>query len=1077
MLKKFFAPVLAGAFILGCPGPAPYQALAAATVHASKSAPKIAVIPAISHPAAGLAPLTRQAHALATGLTAPRPVATAQKHAVVRTREQPQSQPAVAAQSLLPAGLPAPTAAQQPARTNTGPETLLDASQSAQNQTAEVLSAQISREDARAVSGLLFEGRSRAAAAQTEQPSGAGLAAPRNGNGLSKPDQSQTAAGSGELAGKTLLYIVSRINGRNYLYENMLRLSRKYGFELAVLGYPDQKDFAVSMGIKPENYHGADIGNHSPENIAAIAAQVQELSKTRRMDAVKTYLNAYSQLEAELSQALGVAGNAPEAVRAAHTKSLARKLMNAYPDASLHLPAFAARSEAEAREAFLKILAAGFGKAVAKPDSGGGGWGVTLNIESPEAAAAAYRDIIAKMDGLIKADPRKARSKQVDQKPLVLFEGQIPDGLMLDAEVIMRRGEPVFMNLAYNPPALGNQERGTTYPAALPAELAALAKNQTRKALDAVGLKTGNAHVELILTLIQGKLAAPVVEINARMGGADIWASVRETAGVDAMEEGMLAAFGRESRPQPVEKPGLLQHRFLIARTAGRLKAVRGLPETGGEIFLSEAFLAPGDMVTENDLLGNITIRGAEEIASRDRLFELLRNVEIDIETADGKVATQTGIYGHDSEEGRLVAGDWADRIEFGRAGWLQRIRMLPKSFLWGFAPAWTLNAMAQEIQAVAMPLFSAALFGLPTALMITGLGYVTRVAGAWLGSAFMARFNPKWVNVAAVAALALAGTPIILASSAAPGLMLAAFLANAVVQGLVYGINRGVAENLLPRMIIGNHNPAKLELGLNYAYQWVEIACIVMAFFVAVPLLDLVGGLAMMAISSAGIAVSAAIYATLKYREPWHKPIAEPTAQAPAPMQPTAKLGFKDYLPYGFFRFMHFMVYGVLSTVLALSVFSSPSAAGTMIGLYDGGSWLASLLATLTLLPEKKLDRKAWAVMAAIAAAAFVWSACLGVPILTFVLGGILGGLVTINSNKWMAYYSQNLPQDKYRNLSKWMMTASVLATLPIFAAVSAARILPAVGAVLTMPAILLGINVAVTAVALLMALLLLRK
>ncbi|MBI5625515.1 MAG: hypothetical protein HY924_17185 [Elusimicrobia bacterium] len=977
------------------------------------------------------------------------------------------------AQNPLPAS---PVAASAPRTLGRNPS--LEATRLRQSAVSETLAAEPDSETAASASAAVFEGLGIAGTLSVAAPElsavSAALAAP---SGLGRP-VARTAEPSLPLAGKTLLYVVSKVGGRDYLYDHMLAMARETGFELVVLGYPDQKDFAVSRGVRPENYVAADIGNHSPENIARIAAQVRELARRRPIDGVKTFLNAYAQLESELARALSLPGYDPEAVRSAHSKSRARELMNKHPDPALHLPAVLAASEAEAAEAFRRIKAAGFENAVAKPDSGGGGWGVKLGIDSPEAAAAAYREIAAEISRIVREDPRKAASKQLDQSPSVLFEAQIPDGLMLDAEIVVRDGKPVFTFLSYNPPALGNQERGTTYPAALTPEMAALARSQAVKALEAVGLRTGNAHVELIVTRVAGKLAAPIVEINARMGGADIWASVREASGVDVMREGMLAAFGVESRPQPAERAFHLQHRFIISGTAGKLRAVRGLPEQGGEVFLSELFLKPGDAVGANDLLGNITVRGSDELESRDRLFSLLESVEIDIETPDGRLVTQNGLFGHDSADGRLVSGDWVDRLDFAGAGWLGRLKMLPRSFMLGFTPAWTLNAMAQEVQAVALPLFSAALFGLPAALIVTGVGYVMRVAGAWLGSWFMARFNPKWVNVAALVVLALAGLPIPLAAGlgASSSLLFSVFIANSVVQGLVYGINRGVAENLLPRLVIGNHNPEKLELGLNYAYQWVEVACIVMALFVAVPMLSLLGGNVLMVVSSAGIGLSSLLYATLKYREAWAKP--KPKAEAASePSKTESGLGLKDYLPYAFFRFMHFMVYGVLATVLALSVFSSQGAAGTMIGIYDGGSWLASLLATLALLPEKLLGRKGWTLLGAAASVAFVWSALLQVPVLTFVLGGVLGGFITINSNKWMAHYSKSLPQDKYRDLSKWMMTASVAALIPIFAAVSLARIIPAVGAVLTMSNILLGINVLVTVGAAVTALLLLRR
>lgn len=953
------------------------------------------------------------------------------------------------------------------------PASILGLAQAHQIEVSAALAGEdVSGEQASSVARKPFELPARYGSSSETTPEASSTASPPP-DGRLKP----AASADRPLAGKTLLYIVSKTGGRDYLYDHMLQLSQEYGFDLLVLGYPDHKDYAVSRGIKPENYYSADVGEHSEANRRAIVERVQALSRTRRIDAVKTYLNAFAQLEAELAASLGVPGHAPEAVRAAHSKILARERMNASPDSSLHLPAFSVGSVQEAREAFLKIKAAGFERAVAKPDSGGGGWGVTLGIDSPEAAEAAFREIQDRIEALVHQDPRKARSKQLDQKPPVLFEAQIPDGLMLDVEIVVREGQKVFATTSYNPPALGNQERGTTYPAALPPEMRSLAETQALKALEAVGLKNGNAHVESILTLVGGKLAAPIVEINARMGGADVWASLLESSGLDAMREGLLAAFNLESRPLPKPAPVLLQHRFLISRTEGTLRAVRGLPAKEGDVFLSEIFVEPGAKVGARDLLGNVTVRGSDDLSSRNRLFELLGRIEIEIETPEGTIVRQTGLEGHDSRDGRMLAGDWVDRIDFERANWWGRLRLLPRSFHLNYVPAWVLNSMAQEVQAVALPLYTAALFDVPTALVIAGLGYMTRIAGAWMGSSIMARFNPKWVNAAAVFALALAGAPIPIAAALGSALF-GTLLLNSIAGGLVYGTTRGVAENLLPRLIIGEYNPKKLELALNYAYQWVELACIATALLVAIPLLNALGGPAMMGVSSAVIALSAVLNAGIRFKEPWAKPATKAAEASTRPAPKEGSLGLADYIPYAFFRFMHFMVYGVLATMFALSFFAAPAAQAWVIGLYDGGSWLAGLLATLALMPaDKTLGRTGWTLLGAAAAAAFVWSPFLHLPLLTFALGGLLGGLITINSNKWMSFYSDNLPEDRYRNLSKWMMTASILAMLPIFLAVSAPSLWPALGAVLSMSNILIGIGVAVSAAAALMAALLLKK
>src|SRR5206468_463641 len=132
-------------------------------------------------------------------------------------------------------------------------------------------------------------------------------------------------------------------------------------------------------------------------------------------------------------------------------------------------------------------------------------------------------------------------------------------------------------------------------------------------------------------------------------------------------------------------------------------------------------------------------------------------------------------------------------------------------------------------------------------------------------------------------------------------------FLLNSALSGLVYGANQGITEKLLPPLIIGRGSPGKkeqLNLGLNYAYQWVELSCLAMAFVVAVPLLGWLGGTAMMGIASSLIGVSTLFYGFTKFVEPWKKPEPE-KASAPASDGAKHDLDWKAFLPYVFFRFM----------------------------------------------------------------------------------------------------------------------------------------------------------------------------
>ena len=402
------------------------------------------------------------------------------------------------------------------------------------------------------------------------------------------------------------------------------------------------------------------------------------------------------------------------------------------------------------------------------------------------------------------------------------------------------------------------------------------------------------------------------------------------------------------------------------------------------------------------------------------------------------------------------------------KQGAIAQIRSLPRSYLFGFTPGWVVNAIGGEIQAVALPLFTATLFDVPTALLVTAVGYVLRIVGTWIGSSLMKRYNPVKVNNAALLAVALAGIGLAVVgmAGASSGVIFALLLANSVIGGLAYGFTRGVAENLLPRMILGKKDAPTLEMALNFAVNLVELGAIFAALLATVPLLNLVGGPWMMAISSVLIGSASVLYSTIKFAQPWEKAEAKIPSSEPA-AKTLSKLGVKDYAPVVFVRFMHFMMYGVLSTVLALSVFNSAPAAGLTIGIYDAGSWIFSLLAALTLLP-KRLGRRSTVVLSAAAAAAFLWSA-VAFPILpvTAALGGLLGGFLTITTNKWMPFYSKHLSETEYGNLSKWIMTFSVAGMMPVFASVSAIRIFPAVAAVLSMPTLLAAIAAIVSAVA----------
>ncbi len=687
-LSRQFLAALALGLAVGAPGLSPGPALAGNTKGQTGKPPQRLRL----FSADLKVPLANPGFGLGAGIEWIKPVDSPAQRTALGSGSIQQPAPAsrLAWSSILG---PAPGAAPG---AKTGEEGILSGLGQRQETASKALDADLSEESASQAAGAVIEsGRSQ----ETHEPQAPAFAP---GSLVSRPSPSRLSPQNSERAPpsspavKTLLYVVSKLAGRDYLYEEVFRQAVAKGFKVAILGYPGQRPHAEKLALKSGfdlkglDYLEADIGSHDPENIGRILQQVQSYREKRPIHAVKTFLNAYALLEAELSHALGAPGYHPDAVRAAHTKNLARRKMN--EDPGLFLPYREVLNEEEGARFLEEIQKKqGFSEAVLKVPSGGGGFGVRVHLKTPEDVRRAFSEIREEVKEVIAHNPQKAKSKQVDQwpkNPYLLMEAHIPDGIAFDAEVLIQ-GEPVFQFLSYNPPPLaGHEERGTTYPANLPPSVAELVRSKVAKALRALGLATGNSHVEGIVTLKNGKIDVFIVEVNARMGGADIWASILEASGVNVMEQGILAAFGLPMEPKPRKNPVLLQHRFLLAAANGRVRRISGMPKPSGppgllerllrllglegpledflrrlgllkpKVFLSELFVEEGEEVSYGAWLGNVTVRGRDERASRDELFKLLGKIQITIETPDGRVVEQTGLFSHDSEDGRKLAGE-----------------------------------------------------------------------------------------------------------------------------------------------------------------------------------------------------------------------------------------------------------------------------------------------------------------------------------------------------------------------------------------------------------------------------------
>ena len=921
-------------------------------------------------------------------------------------------------------------------------------------------------------------------------------------------------------SGRKLLILGARAH-REFLMESPREWAERNGFELFVADTGDNRN--VSRGIVDDDHFITvdALYDHAPEVMRrtadGLAAAAEEKGFTRK-DVVRTYLDGIANLNSMVVDRLGVFGNSHKTVEMAQDKAALPDLAQSLDVPHQFLPASARVNMAQPRtlgdywavwrniyQEFPRVSGSGkSGQVVIKPVRGAGSTLIfTENIDTWWKAVWYWHRV---NHGL--SDPHFAAKKthSIDYYPGIMMQYRIPDGPEVDVEVTGRAGR-YDMVVSDNPPTHdGSTEKGSTFPSQLPADMTSEATRTAAQALDLIGWTAGNAHVELKYSLRDRRWY--LIEINPRMGGAVVHTAVKAASGADLIHADLDDHFGLpSSQPKIAAMSRSSEFRLVIAKVSGTIKSVSGVEAARAMpgIVSIEVLKAIGDAFQNRqntmDYFAMVTAAGDDYdqaygfvraalraisftvIADRDQTYtdDDGRRVKV----RKGEEVAQTAEYAHwaidqsdilNGGDGRAKAAPSQQPASSGIWGSLREkfaaIAALPKS-IFLFTVGWTVNAAGQEIQAVALPLYSAALFNLPTALIVTGVSMFSRIPGVWMGSFFMSRFNPIKINNLAMLSIAALGASIGVAAlmGASKPAMFAILVVNALVNGLAYGINRGVAEQLIPRLILGQKGKDQFGLAFNFAYQWVELSCIVAALFVAEFLLQRLGGSLMMLVSSGAMALAPGFYSVIKFAEPWKK---EDKAASPAPVADGARqapaIGLREYLPYGYFRFGHFLVYGVLATILALSVFTASGVAGTTIGLYDGGSWLISLLASMALLP-KGMGKRAWTAAGAATMAAFLWSAVLvHSPLLTFALGGLLGAMITKNSVNWMSYYNGNLPADKFRNLNKWLMTWSTLALLPIFAALSAIRISPAVAAVLSMPMLLTGISAAVTAASALM-------
>ncbi|MFJ3937634.1 ATP-grasp domain-containing protein [Streptomyces parvus] len=276
---------------------------------------------------------------------------------------------------------------------------------------------------------------------------------------------------------------------------------------------------------------------------------------------------------ARLARALGLPGNALEAVRTIRTKDLCR---DALRNAGFTQPRSTVAADLREAERFL-AESGGNGPWIVKPRDGMGSAGVSL--------VRSAHDLPAALDAL------------GGVRPFLVEE--FVHGEEFSAEGVMLGGVCRILGLTRKRTGAGFVETGHRMPAGLDATIDELARAETARAVAATGISHGIVHVEFWTTPEGGIVLG---EIHARPGGDFLHALVEHTRpGLELFGALLDDLLGRPAAAIPPET-GAAGSDFLVL-APGRVAAVEGW----GMLSRSSGLLAAHLGVWPGDILGPVT--------------------------------------------------------------------------------------------------------------------------------------------------------------------------------------------------------------------------------------------------------------------------------------------------------------------------------------------------------------------------------------------------------------------------------------------------------------------------------------
>ncbi|MFK0017033.1 ATP-grasp domain-containing protein [Streptomyces sp. NPDC091027] len=215
----------------------------------------------------------------------------------------------------------------------------------------------------------------------------------------------------------------------------------------------------------------------------------------------------------------------------------------------------------------------------------------------------------------------------------VLLQQYIP-GREYSVESFTQHGRTTHLAITAKTTSRGTHrvELAHTLPAQLPTAVEHSIRQETAKAVRAVGIRNGASHTEVIVT----PTGRPyVIETAARIGAGHIGELLHHALGINPWTALLDLALGRPARLTPARRHHATV-RFLTSPAAGRLTAVTGLPRPGPGTPLVRLRARPGDPVgpahTNAGRLGSLIVVAPDARTTAARAAQLLDDIRIEVE-------------------------------------------------------------------------------------------------------------------------------------------------------------------------------------------------------------------------------------------------------------------------------------------------------------------------------------------------------------------------------------------------------------------------------------------------------------